>query len=250
MSAEPLISSSRLAHIGTAGWSIPRSAASRFPGSGTHLERYAPVLPCTEINATFYRSPRSSTYARWSASVPHGFRFSVKAPKLLTHTSALHCTPAQIEVFLDEARQLGPRLGPLLFQLPPRLALDPAAAETFFSILRQLHSGPVALEPRHPSWFDPAADSLLQSFSIARVVADPAITPRAAQPGGHPGLLYLRLHGSPRTYYSAYTPESLAAIAVTLQQTSASEIWCIFDNTASGAAATDALTLEKILLPH
>ncbi len=234
--------------VGTAGWSIPRAVADSFPAPGAHLERYSRVLPCSEINATFYRSPHPSTYARWTASTPETFRFSVKAPKSITHISALACTPAELQLFLDEARQLGGKLGPILVQLPPKLAFDPARAETFFALLRSLHTGPVALEPRHPTWFTPEADSLLNQLQIARVAADPAITPSAAHPGGHPSLLYLRLHGSPRTYYSPYTPEFLAQLAADLRQSSSPEIWCIFDNTASGAAAANALTLLQSLL--
>ncbi len=235
--------------IGTAGWSIPRACADSFPAPGAHLERYSRVLPCSEINATFYRSPRPSTYARWVASTPETFRFSVKAPKSITHTSALACTPAELQLFLDEAQQLGGRLGPILIQLPPKLTFEPARAETFFALLRSLHTGPVAVEPRHPTWFTPEADSLLNQLQIARVAADPAITASATHPGGHPSLLYHRLHGSPRTYYSPYTPEVLDQLATTLKQSSSPEIWCIFDNTASGAAAANALTLLQSLQP-
>ncbi len=245
---------SKTLRIGTAGWSIPRVLAESFPGEGAHLERYARTLPCAEINATFYRSPRPSTYARWIASVPESFRFSVKAPKAITHEAALNCTPEQLQGFLDEARTLGPRLGPILFQLPPKLAFDPARAETFFKDLRTRHTGPVALEPRHPTWFTPEADSLLMQLHIARVATDPVITPEAAHPGGSPTLVYFRLHGSPRTYYSPYTPEYLAQLAATLSRgparksrTPPAEVWCIFDNTASGAAAANALTLAELL---
>ncbi len=234
--------------IGTAGWSIPRLQAGDFPGAGAHLERYARVLPCAEINSTFYRSPRASTYARWVASVPETFRFSVKAPKAITHTAALACTSAHLQVFLDEARSLGSRLGPLLFQLPPKLAFDTVLAETFFASLRNLHPGPVVLEPRHPTWFVPVANSLLDRFQISRAAADPALTPAAAHPGGYLGLTYYRLHGSPRTYYSAYTPEFLSEIArcVKRDSISAASVWCIFDNTAHGQGAPNALTLLNL----
>ena len=244
----------RTFRIGTAGWSIPRTLAESFPGEGAHLERYARTLACAEINATFYRSPRPSTYARWVASVPESFRFSVKAPKAITHEAALNCAPEQLQSFLGEARTLGPHLGPILFQLPPKLAFDEARAEAFFESLRTLHSGPVALEPRHPTWFTPQADSLLTRMQISRVAADPVITPEGAHPGGYPGFLYFRLHGSPRTYYSSYTPEYLANLAATLSRSPArqprlpeAEVWCIFDNTASGAAAANALTLAELL---
>ncbi len=232
--------------IGTAGWSIPRACADAFPGPGSHLERYARVLPCAEINATFYRSPRPSTYGRWTISVPGDFHFSVKAPKAITHEAGLSCTSAQLEAFLNEACSLGPRLGPILFQLPPKLAFDPAVAERFFTSLRELYPGPAVVEPRHASWFEPRPDALLKQMRIARVAADPARTPTSAGPGGDPGLLYYRLHGSPRTYYSSYSAQFLEGLAEEFVRHSATrspEIWCIFDNTASGAAAANALAL-------
>ncbi len=235
--------------IGTAGWSIPRACAEDFPGSGSHLERFARVLPCSEINSTSYRSPRPSTYGRWVAAVPEGFRFSVKAPKSITHEAALACTPAVLRAFLEEARSLGPKLGPILFQLPPKLVFDPARAQTFFATLRDLYPGPAVLEPRHASWFEPEADTLLKQLHISRAAADPARTPSAAHPGGHPALVYYRLHGSPRTYYSSYSPEFLQRLAQDItrhREAGKSETWCIFDNTASGAAAGNALLLAKI----
>ena len=234
--------------VGTAGWSIPRTSAELLPGPGSHLERYAHVLTCSEINSTFYRPSRLSTYARWAASVPESFRFSVKAPRAITHDAALACTPAQIRAFLDEVQTLGSRLGPILFQLPPKGVFDSAVAEAFFRDLRDLYAGSVVLEPRHESWFSHEADGLLREFCVSRVAADPARTPAAAQPGGDASLLYYRLHGSPRTYYSAYSPEYLRDLAATLKRASTSaDIWCIFDNTASGAAAANALTLTAEL---
>jgi len=71
--------------VGTAGWSIPRASAERAPGDGTHLQRYARVLACSEINSSFHRSHRAAVYAKWAASTPSGFRFSVKLPRAITH---------------------------------------------------------------------------------------------------------------------------------------------------------------------
>lgn len=121
--------------IGTAGWSIPRISAVAFPGSGSHLHRYARMR---RDHATFYRAPRSSTLARWAASVPTHFRFSVKAPKTITDEAALACTPLQLRSFFDEAaQQLGTALGPILFQLPPKLASTASAWPPSSGSLRQ-----------------------------------------------------------------------------------------------------------------
>lgn len=233
--------------IGTAGWSIPRQHAEAFAMTGSHLERYARVLSCAEINSSFYRPHRDATWARWAASVPAHFRFAVKAPRAITHEAALACPPEDLIAFIEQARHLGEKLGPLLFQLPPGGAFDLTRANGFFSMLRDHFAGPVALEPRHKSWFNTDVAALLQNFRIA-VAADPLVVPDAFTPAGWRGLTYYRLHGSPRRYYSAYTGEFLRSLNTTLQHASAdSERWCIFDNTAAGAALGDALTLRRLL---
>jgi uncharacterized protein YecE (DUF72 family) len=232
--------------IGTAAWAIPKAVADRFPAAGSHLERYAARLNAVEINSTFYRPHRPQTFQRWAAATPEDFRFAVKAPKTITHERRLTDCESLVQAFLDQVRLLGDRLGPILVQLPPSLAFDPGVAERFFGDLRGRFSGPVACEPRHSSWFEPAADDLLAAHRVARVAADPARDPRAATPGGWRDFTYVRLHGSPRIYYSAYGPDRLAALARTLDRRAA-ETWIIFDNTALGAAAEDALALGEIL---
>jgi uncharacterized protein YecE (DUF72 family) len=237
--------------IGTAAWSIPKQVAAEFLQPGTHLERYARVLSCSEINSSFYRSHRASTWQRWAQSVPEDFRFSVKAPKTITHQAGLACSPDQLKTFLAEANTLAGKLGVILFQLPPKLAFNLATAEVFLTILRNLHTGPTAFEPRHPTWFTAEADHLLQSFHIARVAADPAPVPEAANPAGWNKLVYYRLHGSPRMYYSDYTQDFLQSLARTIvHQHQTADVWCIFDNTAAGAALGNALTLEGLVAAH
>ena len=144
---------------------------------------------------------------------------------------------------------LGEKLGMLLLQLPPTLAFDAGVAASFFADLRARNAGAVACEPRHASWFRREVDSLLREFSIARVGADPARVPRAAVPGGDRRIEYLRLHGSPRIYHDAYADATLMRLARRLLRPSATtaERWCIFDNTASGAALTDAAKLRCLL---
>jgi uncharacterized protein YecE (DUF72 family) len=235
-----------LIHIGTAGWSIPKQCAKEFPQIGTHLERYSQILSCAEINSCFYRSHRPSTWEKWAESVPEDFRFSVKAPKAITHEANLVCGLEPLKTFLAEVKILATRLGPILFQLPPKAFFNPTVAEAFFTMLRDQHSGPTVLEPRHPTWFTAEADHLLQKFHIARVAADPARISAAATAGGWSQLLYCRLHGSPRIYYSAYPETYLRTLAATFAQQQAKEIWCIFDNTASGAALGNAQTLMRL----
>ena len=236
--------------VGTAGWSIPRAVSDRFPGEGSHLERYARVFRCAEINSTFYRSSRSATYARWARSTPEDFRFSVKMPKAITHESGLTASREQVAAFFAEMEAgLGEKLGPVLVQLPPKRTFEAGLVRAFLERVRELRpEGGIVLEPRHPDWFGAEVEALLGELRIGRVAADPAPVPAAAVPGGWPGLVYHRLHGSPRVYYSSYAEASLDELGARLQaEAYAAEVWCVFDNTASGAAAADALRLLERL---
>ena len=132
-------------------------------------------------------------------------------------------------------------------QLPPKLAFDEGLAHEFFTTLRELHDGPVALEPRHASWFTADVDRLLRSFKVGRAMADPpAGSETANRPGGWPGLRYFRLHGAPRKYWSAYDPPYLQDLAASVSAAKG-ERWVIFDNTAQGHALGNALTVTHLL---
>jgi uncharacterized protein YecE (DUF72 family) len=245
---DPSANGSASIRIGTAAWSIPKEHAASFPVAGSHLERYGAVLNAVEINTPFYRPHRTSTYERWAASVPEDFRFAVKVPKAITHELRLKDADDLLDRFLSEVSGLGLKRGPLLVQLPPSLRFEDDVADIFLSGLRSRVEGPLVCEPRHASWFTPEVEGLFDELRIARVAADPAPVSGADKPGGWRGLSYYRLHGSPRIYYSAYTPEYLAAIAERIASDAAAvETWCIFDNTAAFAATGDALTTRSLL---
>ncbi len=246
-------------YIGTAAWSIPRELANDFPGDGQHLERYARRFACAEIDTSFYRPHRVETYARWAAMTPPHFRFAVKLPRAITHDARLRAARAPLRAFLAQASGLGDRLGVLLVQLPPSLAWDARIARDFFGLLRDTWAGPVACEPRHASWFEPAADRALARLHVSRVAADPASQPEGARPGGWLGpdgdgkgaLLFYRWHGSPRVYWSAYDDAWLARQAAELACWPAGAVpFVIFDNTASGAATGNALALQSLAAPE
>jgi uncharacterized protein YecE (DUF72 family) len=231
--------------IGCAGWSIPRVHAGAFPSGDSALERYAQVFDCVEVNSSFYRPHRPATWRRWGDSVPAGFRFAAKMPRAISHECRLRACDGLVDAFLDQAGELGEKLGWLLLQLPPSLAFDATVALPFFARLRERHAGPLACEPRHASWLRAGVDRALRGFGVTRVAADPARVPRAALPGGDRSRIYLRLHGSPRMYYDAYPPQVLERIARRLRN--APPAWCIFDNTAAGHATGDALALRRRL---
>jgi uncharacterized protein YecE (DUF72 family) len=235
--------------IGTAGWSIPSAASTLAPGEGTHLERYARRLTCAEINSSFHRSHRPAVYAKWASQTPPEFRFAVKLPKTITHQQRLRRARAPLEQFLHESSALGNKRGPLLVQLPPSLEFERRPAAAFFALLRARVDGAVVCEARHASWLSAAADRLLVDHQVSRVAADPAYAPGLDRPGGWDGLVYLRLHGAPRTYWSLYDHERLAAYAESLRQSNAPERWCVFDNTASGAAFVNACELRALMAP-
>jgi uncharacterized protein YecE (DUF72 family) len=237
------------ARIGCAGWALRPQHACHFAEEGSHLERYASTFNAVEINSCFYRFHRRATYAKWAASVPENFRFSVKLPKEITHVRRFLDVGMILDRFVDEISGLGEKLGPILIQLPPKFEYDAGLATRFLAELRSRFSGSVVWEPRHPTWFDPEVDEIFSGHRISRVAADPARVPEAADPAACEDIAYFRLHGSPRIYYSKYSDEFIGAIAGRIRAAleAGSDAWCIFDNTAVGAATEDAITLKAML---
>ena len=235
--------------IGTAGWSIAAKSAAAFPVEGTALERYARVFGGVEVNSSFHRAHRPSTWARWAASVPEHFRFAVKIPKTITHQAKLVDVDTLLARFAIEVELLGSKLALLLVQLPPKSAFDAALTERFFTKLRGSIDAGIVCEPRNVTWFTDEADALLAGLRVARVAADPVLCAAAAIPGGWRGTAYWRLHGSPAMYRSPYTDEALDIYAREIRATIAGGIepWCMFDNTAASAATGDALSLMRRL---
>lgn len=217
-----------------------------FATEGSGLQRYAGCFDCVEVNSTFYRPSRETTLERWAQSVGGDFRFSLKVPKAVSHEARLVNADEPLDAFIEQARRLGDKIGPLLLQLPPSLAFEPVSAG---DVVRRLTEAGFALvcEPRHASWFTAETEAWLMREGVARVAADPARHEGGGAPGGWRRLSYWRLHGSPRVYWSAYDNTWLDGLAERLLADPADDAWCIFDNTASGAAAANALALSERL---
>ena len=234
-------------HIGTAGWNVPNQSRENFPEAGTQLERYASVLKAAEINSSFHRSHKTETYARWAASVPDDFRFSVKVPKTITHGARLVDCSDLLNRFLSEVSGLGSKLRCILVQLPPSLEFETQIANSFFAELTASATCAVVVEPRHKTWFAPIATQMLRALGVSRVAADPAVVHAASEPGGSARTVYFRLHGSPTRYFSPYTASYLDGLAFRLRKYSQelAPVWCVFDNTIKGEAAANAMYLDK-----
>ncbi len=237
-------------YVGCAGWSLRSHVLSEFEAGSSHLARYASRLNAVEINSSFYRPHRRGTYERWAATVPGGFRFSVKMPREITHDRRLLNVEGSLERFISEAIGLGDKLGMLLVQLPPSLACDWPVASSFFSSIRDRISVPIACEARHPSWFSSEIGEALAADDIIRVIADPPVsTGTQAQ---WLSATYLRLHGSPHMYHSRYELPRIEEFVrrLSLLGEAGVQAWCIFDNTASGAAIENALQTRSLLDAH
>ena len=242
-----------MVRIGTAGWVIPRQSAEMAAGEGSHLERYARVLNCVEINSSFYRSHRAATWEKWAANVPDVFRFAVKMPKAITHDEKLSGGADKVDAFFAEVGALREKLGVVLVQLPPKLAFEDCPAAEFFEFVRERWDGDVAIEPRNASWFTDEADELMARHRVGRVAADPmrhgsVDAGGVPVPGGWPGMAYFRLHGSPRMYYSQYGAEFLEGVAKAVRvREKTGPVWVVFDNTAAGHGFGDAVGLQQII---
>jgi uncharacterized protein YecE (DUF72 family) len=209
------------------------------------------VFRCAEINSSVYRPHAPDTYARRGAATPPEFRFAIKVPQLITHEQALRRCRVPFRRLLAETAGLGRRRGPLLVQLPPSLPFERRPATSFFDMVRHEYEGPLVCEPRHPAWFTAAAHAVLRRYQVARVAADPSVVEQAAAPGGWDGLAYFRLHGSPRKYWSRYDAEYLSRLAdVLTPMARAIDVWCVFDNTASGSALENAWELAVLVHSH
>jgi uncharacterized protein YecE (DUF72 family) len=236
--------------IGTSGWSYNHWKDVLYrPGlpAVRRLGRYTEVFDTVELNASFYRWPKDSTFAGWRDQLPDGFAMSVKAHRGLTHYRRLASPEPWIERFESCWQVLGDRHGMLLVQLHPEQQRDDARLDSF---LRSVPASiRVAVELRHPSWNDPAVFALLERHRAAYVVmsgADLACVPRATA-----DQVYVRMHGpEPATMYTgSYTSEDLRWWAERIAEWDGEgrDVWMYFNNDLGGHAVRNALALKELL---
>lgn len=232
-------------HVGTSGWQYRDWRGAFYPRGlpqARWLEHYAERFATVEVNSTFYGLPRSTTFQTWADRSPPDFMFALKLSRLLTHTVRLERPEETIEQFFENAHHLGPKLGPVLLQLPPTRTAAPAILDR---ALRALPAGVrVAVEFRHASWFTDEVKALLTEHGAALCLADREsrpITPlwRTADWG------YVRMHtgrGRPRPCYGRAAPRRWAQRIADLWHPD-SDVFVFFNNDPNGCAPRDARTL-------
>ncbi len=159
--------------VGTSGYSYKEWKGSFYPEdlkADEMLRYYAAKLPAVEINNTFYRLPRASVLESWAEQVPEDFRFAIKASRRITHLKRLKGVEEETNYLLDTVDVLGPRLGVVLYQLPPNLKKDLERLETFVELLRP--GARSVFEFRHPTWLDDEVYALLRGKGCALCIAD------------------------------------------------------------------------------
>ncbi len=232
--------------IGTSGWTYAHWKDVFYPDDqpkAKWLEYYAQEFDTVELNASFYRLPKETTFKNWFRKTPEGFLWALKASRYITHIKRLSDVNEALQRFYDRAGHLGSKLGPLLFQLPPSLTYDAQLAQTFLAQLDP--SFKHAIEVRHPSWLNSEFFTQLQDNNTAFCISDTG--------GRYPyreeitaDSVYIRLHGSRKLYASEYTPEELEMWAKKIVGWGC-EAFLYFDNDFGGYAIRNAQMLKKIM---
>ncbi|MBD3378972.1 MAG: DUF72 domain-containing protein [Candidatus Omnitrophica bacterium] len=232
-------------HIGTSGWHYDHWKKNFYPegvNNGAMLDYYAEKLDSVEINNAFYRLPEKKTFRAWAGKVPRDFIFSVKASRYITHMKKLRTVKRPVNKVLNTVKALGGKLGPILFQLPPRWKKNTSRLEHFLSLLPEENR--YAFEFRDPSWFsDDVYDALREknaAFCIYHLAG--RMSPKILTGD----FAYIRLHGPKGAYKGRYTGGDLAgwAGAISAWRRNGNDVYCYFDNDQKGYAAENAVELH------
>ena len=233
--------------IGTSGWHYEHWKGRFYPEglpASRRLAHYASVFDTVELNNTFYRLPTPAAVDAWRETVPQGFRFAVKASRYLTHMKRLADPEQGLARFLPVVERLGPALGPILFQLPPRWGRDIARLERFLDTLPRGRR--YAFELRDPSWFAPEVELALERAGAAFVVWE--LGGERSPIAVTSDLVYVRLHGpAARKYRGSYGERELAAWAGRVRDWRAQglDVCVYFDNDERAYAPSNALALRE-----
>lgn len=234
--------------VGTSGWQYTDWRDVLYPAGLPQrlwLERYAECFGTVENNNAFYRLPSSETFASWRERTPDGFVMAVKASRFLTHIKRLKDPGEPVQRLMAAAEGLGPRLGPVLLQLPPTLRAEPdrldACLGCFPSHVR------VAVEPRHPSWWIGETREILTSHGAALCWADVLGRPRTPL-WRTAGWGYLRLHQGRAAPWPSYGDASLRAWLHRIDQEwdNENDVYVYFNNDPGGAAVRDATRFAEL----
>ena len=231
--------------VGTSGWQYRDWKGAFYPDELPQrrwLDFYATRFSTVEVNNSFYRLPDGDTFERWCRETPPGFVVTVKASRFITHLKRLKDPEDPVGLLWERATRLGPRLGPILFQLPPRFPADPDRLSSFLRVLpSRMHP---AFEFRDPSWHTPQVFRLLDRAGAALVWAD--------LPGARihlpvtAGRAYVRFHQG-RPHAAGYTADKLRRWADRISELELGEGWLYFNNDPGGAAPRDAVRLRTLL---
>ena len=238
-----------LVHIGTSGWHYGHWKGPFYPedlADDEMLRFCAERFGTVEINNSFYRMPEKKTFAGWRGIVPKGFVFAVKASRYITHMKKLRDAGEPLSRFLDAADELGNKLGPVLFQLPPRWHLNLDRLRAFLALLPK-GSHRFAFEFRDPTWFDEEVYSALSASGAAFCIydLDGVLSPKEITSD----FVYIRLHGPGGPYRGEYGTKVLSEWAKTFASWAGEgkEVYCYFDNDEAGHAPRDASRLVEMM---
>jgi uncharacterized protein YecE (DUF72 family) len=238
----------RTIRIGTSGFLYDHWRGRFYTPSarGSELELYAEQFETVELNVTFYRMPAAATFRSWAARVPDGFPFAVKASRYLTHVLRLREPREPVAFLMERASELGPHLGPILLQLPPDMPADLPRLEATLDAFPA--TAQVAVEPRHPSWFNEELRSLLTTRNAALCLADRRgpLTPqwRTAD------WTYLRFHGGRARPRPCYSDRALDSWAERVRDDGGADTngFAYFNNDHQGCALRDSAVFGRRLV--
>jgi uncharacterized protein YecE (DUF72 family) len=235
-------------HIGTSGWHYPHWKGPFYPdkiSASDFLAYYARSFRTVEINNSFYRLPSEKALIHWRDTVQPGFFFAVKASRYITHIKKLKDPAESVSNFLDRVKILGKKLGPILFQLPPKWYVNLERLSSFLQVLPD--GNRYGFEFRHPSWFDDRVYEILSDHNAGFCIYE--LNRRVSPKEVTADFVYVRLHGPDDPYQGQYDTRTLSgwAGAFSTWSSRGKEIFCYFDNDQAGYAAQDALKLKEML---